>query len=265
MKFIRLRFFHQRYQLGLLLGLIIIVIHICLGQIPDTEYLNGVRINHVAIFEWIGFDLNMVFPNFFYLVLPILCSLGPSLAITEDLKSGFASRMTQFSFRRYLIGNLGISFLWGAFTVIIPLLIDCLTALWLFPNVTPNLIASYGLEIVPGLTYGAKLFYQQPFLLVLGYIILGGITGGIYALISVLSGIISRNLYLAASTPLILVTIVTLISNVFPKFIYSPTYIMMPSSQKSIPPLNIVCVIYSLIIVGLIGGIWNEFKHKIVI
>lgn len=264
MVFTRQRFFHQRYQIGLLLGLVIIISHVYFGQITEANtWLNGINLFNLAISEWIIFDFRGPFTDIFLFSLPILCSLGASLVITEDLQSGFANHLVQFSLKKYLINNLIVAFSSGVLTGVIPLLLDYIMAIWFFPNKVPNLVVNHGANAIN--TYGIKLFYKQPFLIILLYLTIVGVTGGIYSLISVLSGIMSRNRYIAMSFPFLLVTILTIGSDFLPNYIFSPTYIMVGNSPRSLPPLTGVITVYFLIIIGTIWIIWHEFKSRVTI
>lgn len=264
MAFIRQRFFHQRYQIGLLLGFAIVIAHVLLGQLEDAaNWLDGVHLLNPAISEWIIFDFRNSFSDIFLFSLPILCSLGSSLALTEDLRSGFVDHLTQFSFKRYLSTNLGVTFFSGFLTGALPILLDYFLSIWFFPNRTPDLITGYGAN--PTETYALSLFYEQPFLLMLVYLTLIGVTCGIFSLISAFSGIISRNLYIAMSFPLVLVIILTVASDFLPNFIYTPIYFLFGNSPRNLPPLGWLIAVYFIIVIGLILGIWHELKVKITI
>lgn len=264
MSFIRQRFFHQRYQIGLLLGLFIIIGHVYFEQLSNLRWLDGIHLNCLAITQWLGFD-NQYFANVFFFSLPILCSLGPSLAITEDLRNGFVNHLTQFSLGRYLTTTLGISFFSGAFTGIIPAGIDYWIARWFFPNKTPNLIINYEHPVTALTTYGSKFYYQNPFLNVLISLSIIGITCEIFSLLSVLSGVISRNRYIAMTFPFILVMVINVLSDKFPDFIYSPTSYMFASSSVNLPPFGGLILTYTLLIIGLSEAISYVFKRKITI
>lgn len=264
MTFIRQRFFHQRYQIGLLLGFAIVIAHVLFGQLEEAaNWLDGVHLFNPAISEWIIFDFRNSFSDIFLFSLPILCSLGSSLALTEDLKSGFVDHLTQFSFKRYLSINLGVVFCSGLCTGALPILLDYLLSIWFFPNRTLDLITNFGAN--PNRTYAVSLFYRHPFLLMLVYLALIGVTCGIFSLISAFSGVISRNLYIAMSSPFVLVLILTVASDLLPEFIYSPTYIMFGNSPRNLPPLGWLIAVYFVIVIGLIFGIWHELKVKITI
>lgn len=264
MTFIRQRFFHQRYQIGLLLGFAIVIAHVLLGQLKEAvNWLDGVHLLNPAISEWIIFDFRNSFSDIFLFSLPILCSIGPSLALTEDLRSGFVDHLTQFSFKRYLSTNLGVVFCSGFCTGALPILLDYLLSIWFFPNRIPDLIINYSAS--PNQIYALNLFYQQPFLLMLVYLTFIGITCGIFSLISAFSGVISRNLYIAMSVPFVLVTLLTVISDLFPDSFYSPTYFLSGNNPGFLPPLGWLIAVYLTVLIGLILGIWHELKVKITI
>ena len=167
MAFIKQRFFHQRYFIGLLIGFFIILAHVYYVQLSDTQWLNGIQLGSIAINEWMNAGTDWRFINIFSFILPILCSLGPSLAITEDLQSGFTNHLAQFSLNRYLVTNLSISFIGGILTGVIPSILDYIMALWFFPNKIPNLVINYGEAVDAMTSYGYKLYYQNPIFIVL--------------------------------------------------------------------------------------------------
>ncbi len=263
MAFIKQRFFHQRYFIGLLIGFFVILAHVYYVQLSDTQWLNGIQLGSIAINEWMNAGIDWMFINIFSFILPILCSLGPSLAITEDLQSGFTNHLAQFSLNRYLVTNLSISFMGGMLTGVIPSILDYIMALWFFPNKIPNLLINYGEAMDAMTSYGYKLYYQNPIFIVLISLSIIGVTGGIYSLLSILSGLIFKNRYFAMSSPFILTTILTLIADNFPDHFYSPVYIVFGRSVHDLPPINGLILTYTLLIIGLIGIIYYEFKAKI--
>ncbi|MGA3486357.1 hypothetical protein ACA611_17325, partial [Lactiplantibacillus plantarum] len=102
-----------------------------------------------------------------------------------------------------------VTYLYGFITAALPLSLDYLLVLWLFPNVTPNMVLNRGDGVGLGpiestLTYWADQYYKNPILVVILYILLIGFISGLYALFSMFIGIVSRNRYVAISASFLL-------------------------------------------------------------
>ncbi len=108
----------------------------------------------------------MTYPALFFFLLPLLASLGPGLIAQEDIKNGFNLRLVQQSLKAYMQSNLLVTYLYGFITAALPLSLDYLLVLWLFPNVTPNMVLNRGDGVGLGpigstLTYWADQYYKK--------------------------------------------------------------------------------------------------------
>ncbi|MGA3322730.1 hypothetical protein, partial [Lactiplantibacillus pentosus] len=136
--------FHFRYAIGLIIALVIILLHIIFQEIPRIGFLDGYTLDYTSSNQWIGFVVDMTYPALFFFLLPLLASLGPGLIAQEDIKNGFNLRLVQQSLKAYMQSNLLVTYLYGFITAALPLSLDYLLVLWLFPNVTPNMVLNRG-------------------------------------------------------------------------------------------------------------------------
>ncbi|WP_047021734.1 hypothetical protein [Levilactobacillus brevis] len=261
------RWFHFRYAIGLIIALVIILLHIIFQEIPRIGFLDGYTLDYTSSNQWIGFVVDMTYPALFFFLLPLLASLGPGLIAQEDIKNGFNLRLVQQSLKAYMQSNLLVTYLYGFITAALPLSLDYLLVLWLFPNVTPNMVLNRGDGVGLGpigstLTYWADQYYKNPILVVILYILLIGFISGLYALFSMFIGIVSRNRYVAISASFLLALGSTILVASFPNVIYSPIYITMPSSPMPLPNLTSLLVLMAIILILLIGGIIYGIYHK---
>lgn len=262
MRAIFLRIRAPRYSVGLLLMLVVVLLHVTLGMLTDVPYLDGIRVDHIAVTEWIGFDLHNSYITVFTFLLPIAVMLSPATTITEDIRSGAWMYLAKPSRRQYLIRHLVVSFISGFCIAAIPLAVDAAFAYLLFPNVTPNLITNYNEVVASTVTYWSQWYYTQPVRLIVTYIIFIGGFGGLFALLGSALGIATRRRVVALMSPFVAVLALTIGTSIFPQFISSPVFVLSPLSPAYLPTLWSVFVTYGITLVCAIGGILFASKHQ---
>ena len=210
--------------------------------------------DHIVATQWIGFDTASTYSSVLYFSFPLLCAIGPSLGVVEDVRSEFSLRMLQARKAHFAMNSLVISFLGGALTATIPLIVDYMFALLLFPNRVPNLLVNYNDTVLPAFTFLGGRYYTRPADIILLYIIVAGLWGGVYGLTSLLSGVLSKNLYVSMSAPFSLTVIITVVTNIIPNYVISPIYSMMPVSPEPLGAPVALLITYTTVLLLITGG-----------
>lgn len=261
MKFWWQRLRQSYYLTGLAIGVALVLLHVLLVMVPDTAFLNGVRVDHISLSEWIGFNGSQQFALAFFLILPLTASLGVGLILLEDLTSGFSLRVLGNTRIHYLPRLLTLTFLDGFMTGALPLAIDAFFAVLYFPNLAADLVLNRSL-INPKVTFFSALAFHRPLQLMIVYILIVGCGAGLFALMGCLFGAVFQNVYLALAGPLIVTLILTVAAEVFPKVIVSPDAVIAPMSPNFLPEFRVVVIGFIVSLIAMIRGITSIAKAK---
>ncbi|WP_407889994.1 hypothetical protein [Levilactobacillus sp. N40-8-2] len=233
--------------LGIFLAIIPILLHIINVVIPHFLFSDSTTINTTTITEWLGFSQSLKYTYIFYLSLPFFCSLSLNQCVWEDVQSGFLNRIVFYSsIKKYWSTTMLFSFTGGFFTVTLPLLLDLIATYAFLPLLRPDWMIN-SLLPSPQLTYFHTLYYENPLLLILIYIIIGGMLGGICTMLSSLTALFCKHRVVIISFPLIVCLGLAILTILFPKIFFDPTTIAIAYSPDYLPPF-IKIIIFAVIL-----------------
>jgi len=243
------------FYIGFFLALIPILLHIISVVIPHFLFSDSTNINTTTITEWLGFSQSLKYTYIFYLSLPFFCSLSLNQCIFEDVHSGFLNRIIFYSsIKKYWFSSMLISFIGGFFTVALPLLLDLSATYAFLPLLRPDWMIN---SLLPSLqlTYFHTLYYENPLILILIYILIGGILGGICTMLSSLAALFCKHRTVVISFPLIVCLSLAILTIQFPKIFFDPTTIAIAYSPDYLPPFIKVLILAIIlpIVLYLIG------------
>lgn len=255
--YLRIKQWH--YFWGVLIGIALVFIHLLVTLPPLVHYLDGNQYLFTPYTQWISFNTN-AWTIALFLGMPLLSALSTSQLIGEDVRTGFYQHILQHKKQsNYLIKSLLISFIGGALTIVIPLLID-FYGMWFFlPSIDPDVILNSNLPLVPATSYFSQLYYTNPNLLVSFYIGLAGLSAGIYAIFSSMIALYTNNKFVSLGSGFVITMIFNVLSSAIPKTVFSPVLISIGLSPVYLPDLWTVLITYCVmlcifIILGFYGG-----------
>ncbi|MGX7418361.1 hypothetical protein ACWOFR_06105 [Carnobacterium gallinarum] len=250
MKYWYTRLLSVKYLLGFFLGVAIVSSHIVFEMVPRIRYLDGVDVINLPSTTWLGGDINGGIPSIYYLLLPLFSVLGANLIVFEDKKNSYFLRFIQKqSIFRYSMRTFGLSFISGFLISFISLAIDFIVAFSLFPNINPDIILNSNLSVTSKSTYFSDLFFTNPYLLIFMYMIMAGCMSGLYSCTSATISLYVKNIYIALSTVFLITVILTTLSYVVPKIIYSPASILQELGGGYLPPFSSIVSVYFIVLV----------------
>ncbi|MGM0126293.1 hypothetical protein IGI37_003722 [Enterococcus sp. AZ194] len=231
-----------KYYLGLAVSLAIIFVHIVGDMIPKMGNLDGIHLNNIPATTWIGTDFSGSFSMMFYLLLPLFSVLGLNLIAYEDKKSGVTKQYAQKdSLYSYSIKLFIISFFSGFMIVCLPLLLDLLVSWSLFPNFPVDNILNINLSVRSSSTYFSEYFFKDAYTVILFYIILASVLGGLFACVSSAISLFTTRIYSSVIVPFLINIFLIVFSYVFHTTFFSPTQISIVLSPVAfLPPLTTV-------------------------
>jgi hypothetical protein len=259
MQFWYQRIKQKKYFLGMLIGLIIVIAHLVAVYLTTSSQLNGNEYLFTPYTQWIDFNTGPWTVGLL-LGLPLLSALSLSQIVSDDLRNGFFwNILNKQSLLKYLTFEQGLSFIGGALTIVVPLLVD-LGGLWcLLPKIKPDLIMNANRSYLPQLTYFYQWYYQHPLMLAFFYILLAGFTAGLFALLASTIALYTNNRFIPLGLGFVLTMILNVMNSAFPNLVFSPVLIIMGLSPVYLPRLTVVSAIYAgslilLVIAHFIGG-----------
>ena len=93
----------------------------------------------VVMQTWIGTDYQFVTNSLFYALLPILAALPYAGTYYEDIKTGYLKNILLHTSRRgYYMAKSFVVFVMAAITVMIPLLLDLMAVMTIYPLRMPE-------------------------------------------------------------------------------------------------------------------------------
>lgn len=134
--------------------------------------------------KWIGGENFSLQPTLYYLVIPILCAIPYGSSYYFDVKSGFIEQLiTRGEKRNYLEAKFAVTFLSGAVTSGVPLIVDFLLTGIVLPTIIPQ--SGLGLFPITDKSLMGNLFYTQPYLYLLLYLLMDMVFFGLINMIAI--------------------------------------------------------------------------------
>ncbi|MGG3445045.1 hypothetical protein CN957_02425 [Bacillus cereus] len=150
---------------------------------------------------WIGFD-GMKIGAIWYLLIPILASLPYSDSYLIDKQTNYISTMySKINRFQYMLSKYLVTFFTGGIVIILPFLLNFVYLVTFLPNVLPE---NQYMGPVQYEDPFAFLFYINPILFVLMYLVFIFILSGLYACVSLAFSKIFRNRFIVLLSAFIL-------------------------------------------------------------
>lgn len=247
------------YFLGLLIGVGLVLAHLAMTLPQLSAHLDGNQYLFTPYTQWISFNTDP-WTIALFLSLPLLSTLSAAQIIGEDARSGFIAHIVQYRrLKHYLLTNLGVSFIGGALTIIVPLLIDFI-GMWCFlPHIKPDQILNANMSLLPDTTYFASLYYTHPLALVGFYVLLAGAVAGMFGLLGAVVSLFVDNRFIGLGFGFTLTMMLNVLSNALPHMAFSPVLLCIGCSPAYIPTFSatiagFVVAIGGLSMLGSIAG-----------
>ena len=189
-------------HLSLLIGMIISVSHIIRIQLPLCEEMKYItyQIPPILSQNWIGGDILGTETFLYFLILPILATLPYGLSYFEDKDNGFLKMIYQRTRREEYIKNKFVAtFISGGIAVTVPLIINLMVAMSLFPNIVPDVSRCTDLIFSNRIFY--QIYYSKPLVYITLFLIIDFLFAGMWAVIALLSSYLSDYKVVVLITP----------------------------------------------------------------
>ena len=167
-----------------------------MGYMPDNATLMPIS----AFQVWIGNGVSFEYSLFIRLI-PILAAMPYAVTYLSDIKSGiiknYVTRTAKFN---YLAAKYIAVFVTGGVVVVMPLLINYLTAI----TILPSLVWPVGVFASSPKSIWSAIFYTHPHIYMIMYMILLLVCGGLMGTIALIVSNIVNNRFVAILAPYII-------------------------------------------------------------
>lgn len=246
MNFIFKRMAISKYFGGLIIGVGIVIVHVIATMLPLLSQIDGNNYWFSTYNRWISFDSSNWTIIFFW-VLPIISAVGTNQIIHDDISSGFFwQQVSKQGYQKYIFYTFPIIFLGGFLIVLIPLTINLFFAWALFPTIKPDFILNFNSVVLPQTTFMAGKYYTNPVGLVLLYLILPSLLGGLFALISGMLSFYLDNQFITITVGFVLSLFLTILTSIFPHQVFSPVLMVAGVGFGYVPSLSSFIVGWSI-------------------
>lgn len=246
------RGFHSiSFLVAFLLAMVISISHIIFYIIPkynmnftSSSYKNEFVIPHSVFNCWIGGEYQSFQSVLYFMILPLLAVIPYGASYYLDCKRGYLKNLyTRSDRKKFLFANYLTTFFTAGVITVLPLVINLLICMILLPSIKP--IACSALFPIHYMSMWSELYYQNPYLYILAFLLLDFIVVGFIACFALVVSFIVENRFMVLLLPFVLFFFLNAIAKFtfYPDF--SPYYILQP---YQIIPLNWHYVLLELLI-----------------
>ena len=170
----------------------------------QTENL---MITSESIFNhWLALDVSSFSTSVFYFLLPIIVAMPYGWSLVSEIKSGYVKNiMVRTTRKKYIISKYIANFVSASLVIIIPLLLNFIILAMFIPALKMESIYPYG-TIGQGCMW-AELYYENPLIYCLLYLLLDGVFAGLIASICTALAFIVKNKVIVIIIPFILMMV----------------------------------------------------------
>jgi ABC-type transport system involved in multi-copper enzyme maturation permease subunit len=257
---IKRAFSRVSFKIAILIGILFSIVSLIKGPIYKGDILNS-YINgfvHTPFDEFIVFKYNPI-SDLLLIIMPIISTLSYSDSYIEDEKSGLIKSIyTRHKKHSYLLSKYCANFVVSGFAFSIPLLLNYVSLILLYPSVQSDRMFGYSTIGVGGLY--SELFYGHGNLYIIMWIVIYFLYSGAFASIALCVSKLIKNKFVVLFIPFILAIIVEIFTEIFHKVKYSPTHFLYISVDQdfSIILLEFILIFVITISFFCFGGFNNE-------
>lgn len=217
-------------RLTLLIGVAISVVHVIQYQIPANQAnLTGfykdfpILSPWTAMETWLAGNQNNLESFIYFLILPLMAALPFGTSYFDDTKSGFLKSIYMRTSRReYLSAKYLAAFLSGGIAVAVPLILNLMCSLILLPNLFP--VKAMGQTGISDMHMFYRLFFSNPLLYTLIFILIDFLIGGIWACVGLAASFISDYKIVVLICPFFIQLIIHVVCTILDVIDYSSVY-----------------------------------------
>lgn len=186
----------KRFWIVLGIGLTISVMQAVHYALADIENYFNLESDYpiVCWLSYLGRDMQLFYRSLYYIIFPILASLGFSTSYYEDKQSGYYKNiMIQTTRINYAAAKYIVSFVAGGIVVVVPLIISLYFHAGFISVSPPNELSLQAVPLDGDML--CNLFYEHPMVYVIIFFMINFFVGGCIAGITLIFSLIAKKRY----------------------------------------------------------------------
>lgn len=254
-------FKNRRMGAALLIGCCISFWHLWEYILPVRNYVNAGGYPLSSFNKWMGGENYSFQASLYFMWLPILCALPHGTSFVFDCATGYGNQAAvRGRWGRYLTAKYLAVFLSGAAVAVLPLAFDFLGTNLFLPAVMPQ--AGMGLAPIGEESFLGALYFRQPFLYVLIYMVMDGLFYGLFNTLSLFAAIFFRNRFAVQLMPFLVYTALFSVGTTTMQFSACPAGFLRPSQQFTPAPGWLLGELGALLATGALFFLYFRKKEK---
>lgn len=185
---------------------------------PDN-YMNPDLPMYTLFSRWIGQTYNNMAASLFYLLLPAFAVYAYSWSYFDERQNGYVRNViVRIGRWRYFFPKYIVTFISGAVTVMIPMVLNLLLVSSVLPAIRPDVYYDIYNGMCSG-NMGVEIYYEHPWVFVLLRLGMAGICGGLCAVLVLTLSFFIHNRFEVLLIPFILLLVIQYFSEMFQTYI----------------------------------------------
>ncbi len=190
-------------KIALVIGVVLAFLNIYESNIQN-EMMKGIMpYPEIITGYYMGTNYQFVHRTLFYTLLPILAALPMGASYYKDLKTGYLKNVCiKTSKKQYYKAKYIVTFFWGCIVIMIPLVISLMLTTAYYPVMKPEPFAMQNMLISK--SFLVDVYYENPLIYVIIYIVIDSLIGGIFAVISLCISRYAKNAFFVLVFPMVI-------------------------------------------------------------
>lgn len=238
----------NRYYLFSLLLLFVMIIYHAFNHIIPYYGMIYAEYPETVFNHWIGLEISGV-SKVYYMVVVELAAFPIGMVYFEEKNNGYLNQIVIRANRKWISLSKLIAYIIASFVLsLVPLLFDYMIAAVVLPSIRPISATFY--YTVGGDSLMSSIFYTQPTVYILLYIILDGLIICSFSLLVIPASIFIKNRYASICLPIVIFIVLRIVLSFVKLNNYIPEKALYPSMSDGVKLIN---VFVEILIIGLPG------------
>lgn len=207
-KAFRNKYFWFSLMLGMLFSVMSILYSVGSFELAKENFIfsgNPMTGNIGLYNSWLGGESSSLGETLFFTLLPLLAILPYGWSFCHERNQGYLKYIAvRCNKRKYFLAKYIASFLSGGVVIIIPLVFSFIVTACFIPAYCPQIIYAPYYSVVHGSLW-SEIFFNDPLIFVVLYLIIDFIFGGFFATFGYAAGLFIKNRFAAMIVPYLLV------------------------------------------------------------
>lgn len=204
-----------------------------------------------VMYTWLGTNYILMFNFLYYVLLPLLAALPFGASYFQDLKTGYIKNIcVKASRAQYFTAKSAAVFCTAAAAVTLPLVLNLMLCMRVFPLRIPEPLAFYGSTTDAYLF--ADVYYDSSLAYCLLFILIDGLAAGLMALFSICVAELSDSAFIVITAPFVVYLITGTLFSEGGKKNFSLMNMLDPNQKTAADESRLFCLLLLLLLTAVL-------------